>query len=47
VKRLIVEAADAKKVGDRTIRLLNQKGSLALAGASGAAAGRSKPSAAH
>ena len=46
VKRLIVEAADAKKVGDRTIRLLNQKGSLALAGATGAA-GRSKPSAAH
>ncbi len=44
VKRLIVEGADAKKVGAHDIRLLNPKGSLALASAGGSPAGHTAPS---
>ena len=43
VKRMIVDGAEAKKVGDHDIRLLNPKGSLGLA-ASGSPAGHSAPS---
>ena len=38
VKRLIVDGAEQKKVGDHDIRLLNPKGSLALASSKGSAA---------
>lgn len=46
VKKLIVDGAESKKVGDREIRLLDPKKSMALAESGGPAAGGGSPSSA-
>lgn len=43
VKRMIVDGAEKKKVGEHDIRLLNPKGSLALASSGGSHAGHTAP----